>query len=314
MSIDELDPEIVAARLKQAASVHAVDFTTLPWAEGRVAANAAAMFFSDEVPVLPVVENLSIRPAGSPPIPARIYCPDTGSKGAVLYVHGGGWFHCNVDTHDRLMRLLALRSGLTVLGIDYRLAPEHPFPAALNDTRSAWLWLRANSSSLGAEPEKLAIAGDSAGANLGLATALTLRDSGETMPAALALFYGCFAPEFDTESHRRLGDGRFGLTTARMRWYWQNYVAGDLSATQLLAAPLRADLVGLPRTYLSLAELDPLSDDTRALSEKLSAAVVQHELVAWPRAGHGFMQMTRDVAVAREAVGHAASFLSAALA
>ncbi|MEI9931214.1 MAG: alpha/beta hydrolase [Rhizomicrobium sp.] len=197
-------------------------------------------------------------------------------------------------------------------GIDYRLAPEHPFPAALDDARAAWNWLCANAASLDIEPDKLAIAGDSAGANIALTTALSLRDKGGTLPSALALFYGCYAPDFDTESHRILGDGRFGLTTARMRWYWQNYV-GDLTAAPALAAPLRAELTGLPRTYLSLAELDPISDDTRALAKRLSSAGVQHDLVAWPGTGHGFLQMTRDAAIARKAVDHAAEFLKSAL-
>ncbi len=311
MSVGQLDPEIIAARARQAASVRAVDFTTLPSEQGRAAANAAAMFFNDGGPALPVARDILIP--GSPPMRARIYRPETEAKGAVLYAHGGGWFHCSVDTHDRLMRMLALRSGLTVIGIDYRLAPEHPFPAGLDDTRAAWRWLRANSVSLGIDPDRLAIAGDSAGANLALAAALALRENGEALPVALALFYGSFAPDFDTESHRLLGDGRFGLTTARMCWYWQNYLAGDLEAAPPLAAPLRANLSGLPRTYLSLAELDPISDDTRTLAKRLSSAGVSCELKNWPGAGHGFMQMTRDVAIAREAVDHAAAFLASSL-
>jgi len=311
MSVGELDPEIIAARLKQAASVRAVDFTALPPDEGRAVANAAALFFNDDQPDLAEIRNLSIPGAGGP-MRARFYRPVAGSAGAILYAHGGGWFHCNVDTHDRLMRLLARESGLAVLAIDYRLAPENPFPAALDDTCAAWHWLCANAVSLGVKPDRLAIAGDSAGANIALAAALSLRDEAKAMPVALALFYGCYAPDFDTESHRRLGDGRFGLTTARIRWYWHNYV-GDPAAAPALAAPLRADLAGLPRTYLSLAELDPISDDTRALAERLSSAGVQHELVVWPGAGHGFLQMTRDVAIARKAVDHAAAFLASAL-
>ena len=312
MSIGELDPEIVAARLKQAARVRAVDFTALPPDEGRAIANGAALFFNDGQPDMAEIRDLSI-PSADGPMRARLYRPVARPTGAILYTHGGGWFHCNVDTHDRLMRLLAQQSGFAVLGIDYRLAPEHRFPAALDDTRAAWHWLCANATSLGVESDGLAIAGDSAGANLALATALSLRDDGRAVPSALALFYGCYAPNFDTESHRTLGDGRFGLTTARMRWYWQNYV-GELSAAPTLATPLKANLAGLPRTYLSLAELDPISDDTRALAKKLSSAGVQHELVAWPGTGHGFLQMTRDAAIAREAIDHAAQFLKSALA
>jgi acetyl esterase len=313
MSSDQLDPEILAARQRQAANVRAVDFTALPPEEGRAVADTAAMFFNDNEPAIANLEELSI-PGCAGTMRARLYRPSAGSLGAILYLHGGGWFHCNVDTHDRLMRLLALRSGKAVLGFDYRLAPEHPFPAALEDTLAAWRWLCANVASLNLKAEALAIAGDSAGANLALSAALSLRDAKLAMPAALALFYGCYAPDFDTDSHRRLGDGRFGLTTARIRWYWQNYAGTDLGTASTLAAPMKADLRGLPPTYLCLAGLDPISDDTRALAQRLSGSGVPCELKEWPGTGHGFLQMTRDVAVARKAIDHAAAFLSAKLA
>lgn len=134
------------------------------------------------------------------------------------------------------------------------------------------------------------------------------------MPAALALFYGCYAPDFDTDSHRRLGDGRFGLTTARMRWYWQGYAGADLEQVPVSAAPLNARLEGLPPLYLNLAALDPISDDTRRLAQRLAQAGARHELKEWPQTGHGFLQMTRDVEVARRALDDAARFLAAHLA
>jgi acetyl esterase len=184
----------------------------------------------------------------------------------------------------------------------------------LTDTLSAWRWLRSEARSLGLRDERLALAGDSAGANLALSAALSLRDAGEAMPAVLALFYGCYAPDFDTDSHRRLGDGRFGLTTARMQWYWQGYVGADLEQVPVSAAPLKADLEGLPPLYLNLAALDPISDDTRRLAQRLTQAGVRHTLKEWPQTGHGFLQMTRDVEVARRAVEDTARFLAAHLA
>ena len=309
MSQDTLDPEIAEARRKQAASAQPVDFTKLPPAEGRAIANAAALFFNDGGPALASVDELVVSGAAGD-IRARMYRPSQNRVGAVLFLHGGGWFHCNVDTHDRLMRVLAHDSGLAVLGIDYRLAPEHPHPAGLNDAISAWRWLQKNAARLNLDSGKLGIAGDSAGANIALAMTLGERDTGQALPRALALFYGCYAPDFETDSHRWNGDGRYGLTTARMRWYWENYAGKDLASVATLAAPLRANFMQLPPIYLALADLDPLADDTRMLAAGLKAAGVPYVLKEWPRAGHGFMQMTRDVELARKAVADAARFLS----
>ncbi len=306
--MEPLDPQIVAARRRQAASMAAVDVTRLPPAEGRDFANKAALFFHDGQPEIARVADIEL-PGGDGPLRARLYEPQARPPGAVFYLHGGGWFHCNVDTHDRLMRVLARESGLAVIGIDYRLAPEHPFPAGLDDARAAW---RAVPAALGLDPANIAVAGDSAGANIALALCLSERDAGGVLPGALALFYGCFAPRFDTESHKANGDGRFGLTTERMRWYWRNYVA-DLAAPPPLSAPLGGDLHGLPPTYLCLAERDPIADDTRLLARNLAAAAVPHTLISWPGASHGFLQMTRDVALAREAASDAAGFLAARL-
>src|SRR5262249_14712087 len=150
-----------------------------------------------------------------------------------------------------------------------------------------------------------AIAGDSVGANMALSLALLQRD--HRAPDALALLYGTYAPEFNTESHRNNGGGAYGLTTERLRWYWAQYL-GEAEATPI-AAPPHAELAGLPPTYLCLAEFDPLADDTRALAAKLNAAGVTVELDEWAGAVHGFLQMTRDVALARTAASKVAHFL-----
>jgi acetyl esterase len=208
------------------------------------------------------------------------------------------------------MRVLARDSGLAVLGVDYRLAPEHPHPAGLEDAISAWRWMAKNAERLNLNPQRVGVAGDSAGANIALAMILAERDAGRAMPQAAALFYGCYAPDFETESHRNHGDGRFGLSTARMRWYWENYAGKTPANAAASATPLHADFTGLPPTYLALADLDPLADDTRILAERLNAAGVPHVLKQWRGAGHGFLQMTRDVELARDAAADAARFLS----
>ena len=305
------DEEILAARMRQAALFPAFDPATLPVDEARRRMNAAALFFNDGEPALPAVEDYVIPGEGAD-IPARLYLPVTAGRpvAGILYLHGGGWFSCNLDTHDRFARCLARESGAEVLCIDYRLAPEHPFPAALEDSVTAWAWLRRHAPDLGLDPARLMVGGDSAGANLALALAIVERDNGRPVPAATALLYGCFAPVFTTASQRALGDGRVGLTTERMRWYWRQYIGGDLADPPPLAAPSTAQLHGLPPTFVGYAELDPLADESRRLAAKLGRAGVAHELRGWRGAGHGFLQLTRDARLARDATAEVACFLA----
>jgi acetyl esterase len=304
-----LDPEILAARKRQAAAFPAIDPSKLPPAEARRLMNEAAMFFSDGGPALAGTEEVTVSgPVGT--IRGRIYRPSLAAYGgAILFLHGGGWFNCNIDTHDRVCRCLALGSGQAVLAIDYRLAPEHPFPAGLEDCLAAWRWLADEAPALGVDPARIAVAGDSAGASLALALAMSERDAGRPLPSRIALAYGCFAPVFDTESHRAFGDGRVGLTTERMRWYWQNYLGPELDHPPAPATPSHGDLRGLPPIYVTFAEQDVLADDSRFLAQRLRDAGVENLLEGWPGAPHGFMQLTRDSAVARAAVAKMAEFL-----
>jgi len=300
-----IDAEIIAARTAQAqANAPPFDITQLPIAEGRARADVAALFFNDGAPGVAEVRTFAIETRAGP-MRARLYRPEASAAAALLYLHGGGWATCNVDTHDSLMRRLALASGAAVVGVDFRLAPEHPFPAPLEDAIDAWRWLTTNAPTLGLDATRLGIAGDSAGALLALALAAE-----EAPPKALALFYGAYAPRFDLPSHAAYGDGRFGLTTERMRWYWRHFLGAADSDPPIRATPLYADLRGLGPTFLGVAELDPIADDSRLLADKLAAAHVEHELRVWPGAVHGFLQMGRDVALARDAIAEAGAFLS----
>lgn len=297
-----IDPEILAARDAQAMAVPAFDVTKLPIDEGRRLANAASMIFADGKPDLARIEDISIAGPGGP-LQLRLYEPAAPrARGAVLYMHGGGWFACNLDTHDRMMRLIAQHSGALVVGVDFRLAPEHPFPAALEDVIAAWEWLVANAASLGIDPARLAVAGDSAGANLALALSIDRRDRALPAPCGGALLYGCFAPDLETESARTFGEGGYGLTHERMQWYWRNYLGAQKDAPPALATPLHADLRGLPPFFLGIADADSVADDSRLLLERLQAAGVKASLSVWANTVHGFLQMTRDVASARAAV------------
>jgi acetyl esterase len=159
----------------------------------------------------------------------------------------------------------------------------------------------------------VALAGDSAGANIALAALLTRVKSGGAPIRAAALFYGCFAPIFDTDSHKNCGDGSFGLGTEIMRWYWRNYLGSEPETTASLAAPLRAELAGLPPLYLNCAGLDPLRDDTLLLCQRLADAGVRYQLDVFPGVVHGFLRMTRELPAAVEASRAAGQFLAARL-
>ena len=306
-----IDPEIVAARTAQAARFPAFDLTALPPAEARARMNAAAAWFNDGLPEMGGLEEHRIRGAGGL-IRLRVHTPFAATaRGGIFFLHGGGWFAGDVDTHDRMLRLLAQQSGAVLFSVDYRLAPEHPYPAALDDCLAAWDWIEKRATRYALDPARFAFAGDSAGANLALSLAIRLRDAGRAMPVGCALLYGCFAPGLDTASARTFGDGAYGLTSERMAWYWRQYLGAATDERPAGAAPLYADLAGLPPMFLGVAEADMVADDSRLLLDRLAAAGVPAEMLLWPGAVHGFLQMTRDVTLARDAVGDVARAIRA---
>jgi acetyl esterase len=245
---------------------------------------------------------------------ARYYEPVDECLGLVLYLHGGGWMLGDLDTHDRAARMLALASNACVLSLAYRLAPEHPFPAPLEDVLGAVDWL---SGELGVHgtPKRLALAGDSAGANLALAALLELRARGGPTPVGAALFYGVYDQDWESASQRAFGDGRFGLTTERMRWYAGQYLGGrtDL-ARDPRVSPVRGELRGLPPLFVAAAGLDPLLDDSLALARRLEEAGTPCELRIYEGVAHGFMQMSSDLDAARRAFDDAGAALGRMLA
>jgi acetyl esterase len=306
----DVDHGILLATARLTGRVPVIDPTSQSPDEMRRLAEASASLWSDGMPAVADVYDEKIMTAAGVVLRARCMMPArTKPTGAILFMHGGGWTIGSVDTHDRVMRCLASETGVPVIGIDYRLAPEHPFPAALHDTQSALRWLTDQAAGMDIDVSRIALAGDSSGANLALAAALAERDSQDWLPAALALFYGCFAPRFDTNSHRVCGGGQFGLTTQRMRLYWANYLRGTNGQAPALAAPLNMPLDRLPPVYLAVAELDPLADDSRDLARRLREASIPYKIDAWPGAVHGFLQMSRDVELARRAISSAAAFL-----
>lgn len=307
----DLDPQVI--QLLASAVEHgapAADPLADPLADARAAAERHYSFLSGSAPKLADVQHREIAgPVG--PLSLRFYRPRTDLPLPVLlWFHGGGFVLNSLDTHDRLFRLLAHRGGFAVCAASYSKAPEHRFPVQVDEASGTLRWLAAHGHELGLDTGSIAVGGDSAGANLALVTALGARRAGPRI-AFGALLYGMFAKDFDTASHGRFGGGRHGLSTARMRWYWSQYL-GD-AAPDERAAPLAANLSDLPPLLLVGAGADCLLDDTRRLAERLTQAGVPHRLWVCPSMPHSFAQMTRTVAAADAAVTRIAEAIAEAL-
>jgi acetyl esterase len=236
------------------------------------------------------VRDLAI-PGPAADIPARAYRPDTGAErpGAVAYFHGGGWCIGTLDSFDAACRALANAAGAVVVSVDYRLAPEHPFPAAVEDAEAAVRWLAEHADELGADPGRLAVAGDSAGGNLATITARRLRDAGGPPLRCQALIYPALDAGRDTLSYRENAEG-YGLTAASMRRWWQLYLNGA-DGLQPDASPLRAgDLAGMPPAFVLTVDKDPLRDEGEAYARALEAAGVPATLEAYEDMPHGFLR------------------------
>jgi acetyl esterase len=242
-------------------------------------------------------------PGAAAPISCEWLTPQNEGEGALLYIHGGGWAVCNLDTHRKLASLIAVETGLSVLSVDYRLAPEHPFPAGLMDCVAVWRLLGANRGG------PLLAAGDSAGANLALALALSEGQAGRRAPDGLLLFYGVYSPDLDSPSYLRFADD-YGLTRARMEQFWDWYASRE-ARLDPLAAPVEASqamLAKLPPLFLNAAGLDPLLSDTLALTRRLDAAGVEYDLVVHEGVHHGFMMWSGRLKEADAAIARAGEF------
>ncbi|WP_306225772.1 alpha/beta hydrolase [Bosea beijingensis] len=290
------------------AATPGVDFKTLPIAVARASADAGSIAWNEGAPDIPARE-ITLRVDGAS-LRGRLYHPKPGAAlPLIVYVHGGGWTFGSVDTHDGTMRHLTTASGCAVFGFDYRLAPEHPYPAPLDDTLAAIAFALEGELGPDVDAGRWALAGDSAGATLALAAMIHRRDAGLALPATAALFYGCYAPDFATGSHALFGEG-YILTTANMRWYWRNYLGPAFDAPPVLAAPLNADLAGLPPLYLTVGGLDPLADDTLRLADRLAAAGCAFRYDHVPGVIHGCLRMSRELAPAQAMIDAAASYIT----
>jgi acetyl esterase len=292
MDLDLIDPEMRrAARIMPAPPVHRR--WTLPVMRWLTKVGTRHKLSSGV--------TVEVRPVG----PASVYIyrpPERTSDGAVLWIHGGGFVVGAAIMDDTRCSRYAAEFGVVVVSVEYRLAPEHPFPAPLEDVLETIAFAERGGLGAGIDASAIAIAGDSAGANLALAALIARNQSGATPLAAAALFYGCYEPDFSTRSYASLGGGDFLLTTARMQWYWANFLGSEGENTASLAAPSRGDLSGLPPIYLSAAGLDPLRDDTLALATRLAEAGSLFRCDHFPGIVHGCLRMTRELDAARRMI------------
>ena len=298
--------------LDMMAPLASIDWKTVP-TEAMRAMLDTPMAFGPPI-AMARVENLAIGLPGRE-LTARLYVPEAATRGLTVFFHGGGWVIGTLDTHDSTCRALAKASGAAVLSIGYRLAPEHRYPAAVDDCYEATVWAAANAATFGVDATRLAVAGDSAGGNLAAAVAIKIRDAGGPALAHQLLIYPVTDARFDTASYTANGGGNYFLSTAGMERFWSAYL-GDLPASEApLAAILHTpDLANLPPATLITAEYDPLRDEGQAYAARLMAAGVAVDAPLAPGMIHGFFAMFEIAPAAQGWVDHAGANLAAAFA
>jgi acetyl esterase len=303
-----LDPEIqLLLRLQKLVREPAAE--TLPLAEGRLAIRRQSALVGG----LPPVGAVRDLPVGD--VPGRLYVPDgaTSPGPLLVFFHGGGWIYGDLDSHDPVCRFLAERAGVRVLAVDYRLAPGHPFPAAYDDCDAAYRWVVEHAASLGADPARLAVGGDSAGGTLAATVAIVAAREG--LPLAFQLLvYPAADMRGGTESRGMFAEGFF-LTRQFMDIAQQSYLPRREDVTHPCASPVLAELpAGLAPAYVVTAGFDPLRDEGEAYARKLADAGVELELRRFPHLIHGFLNLVGPGRAGRAANVEIAARLRAALA
>jgi len=272
----------------------------------------------EEAPAVPGPEVMSVidrtipGPAGE--IPVRLYRPALGTLSTILYFHGGGWVIGSLNTHDAGCRALANATGSLVVSVDYRLAPEHVFPAAADDSYAATAWVAANAKELDIDPARLCVMGDSAGGNLAAVVALMARDQQGPAIALQVGLYPVIDADLTRHSYVENAEGFF-LSTAMMGWFWDLYLSDKSARSNPYASPIRAnDLSGLPQSHIITAEHDPLRDEGEAYANALREAGVTSTNTRYGGMFHGFFNMGAFLPAAAQAFDDVTSVIRTAFA
>lgn len=305
----QLDPGLVLLQERQKAGLPKVDRYALPFSESRALLEEERQrTHANRIPMHRISEEQLV--ANGRVLRLRWYHPGEGesSPPPIIYLHGGGWCVGSNVTHDTVLRHLARATQAPVCGVEYSLAPEHPFPAALDDVRAAVNHVLRQPILLRGKGQVI-LAGDSAGANLALVDAMRRVSAGEVAEIhSLLLFYGVYGPCRDGGSYAAYGDGRFGLSKQAQQRYLDAYLpTAPQHHWQIF--PLQGDLSGLPPTYLLAAELDPLFDDSVDLYRALLAHGVISQLSIATALPHGFLNQANDLPAAAMAIDESAAFV-----
>ncbi len=265
----------------------------------------------DREPVAKVEDRRITIPGGS--IGVRIYTPaGRGPFPILVYFHGGGWVIGTLETHDAPCRALTNAVGCIVVSVEYRLAPEHKFPAAPEDCYAATRWVADHTAEIGGDPERIAVGGDSAGGNLAAVVAQLSRDRGGPSLVFQLLIYPVTDHRFDTVSYRENADGYF-LTKDGMEWFWNHYLSRAADGDESLASPLRAkSLRSLPAAFVMTAEYDPLRDEAESYAAGLREASVDVALTRYAGTIHGFFSMGNVLSAGKQGMADAAAALRTA--
>ncbi len=303
----QLDPD-AQALLDVMRAVGAPQPYALPVAEARESARAALLTRGDPI-ALHCVEDISLS-APHGPLAMRLYRPSEGVLPIALFLHGGGWVLNDLDTHDRLCRRIARRSGWLLAALDYRRAPEHQHPAALQDAQLAYRWLLDNAERIGGERAGVALVGESSGATTAACLTVLLRDQGAPLPRYQVLAYPLADMLASWPSREERGAG-YTLDLEFAMWSVRSYIPAGHPLDDPYLLPLAAsDLSGIPPTLVMTAEFDPLRDEGRAYAERLRAAGVEVEHIHAGDQMHGFLLVDRAVAKAGALIDRLADALS----
>jgi acetyl esterase len=298
-----LDPQ-VGDILRRVARAQHPEFWQLSVSEARRSYERAAKVLDIAPRQVARVDDFSIRGLERP-IAVRVYTPRTGSEllPVVVFFHGGGFTIGSLDTHDAVCRMLSIDADCLVLSVDYRLAPENPFPAAAEDAIEALGWVWGNARRLGGDQRRIAVAGDSAGGTLAAVCAIEARDKNMSLALQLLIYPGVSAHQ-DSASHRRLAEG-YLLDAKTIQWFFSQYLIGDADRTDWRFSPLEAvpavDLEGVAPALIMVAGFDPLHDEGVAYAERLKSDGVPVELIDYHGMVHGFFQFAGALDVAKAA-------------